>query len=174
MQSWKIRLPSDRIIRIFAAQIRFKFCQNEKKSQNSWENFLNSERIVTEFWFEKFEWFGPAPTESFNPDGDAPEGPLPEDVGDYSRDARILDLSCLLITSWLDSGGKSFFGLPTYQALNDVRSEPSLSICPQMKRIVKEGKRQGESGRNMNKTDLAAVVTGEGPNLKRTALVAAN
>ena len=26
----------------------------------------------------------------------------------------------------------------------------------------------------MNKTDLAAVVTGEGPNLKRTALVTAN
>ena len=36
------------------------------------------------------------------------------------------------------------------------------------------GKRQGGSERKINKTDLEAVVTGVGPNSKRTTLVAAN
>ena len=32
-----------------------------------WWIFLNSDRILTEFWCEKFEWFDRSPIEPFNP-----------------------------------------------------------------------------------------------------------
>ena len=36
----------------------------EFSSENS--KFLNFERILTELWSEKFEWFGPSPIEPFH------------------------------------------------------------------------------------------------------------
>ena len=45
--------------------------------QKSWffliflQNALNFDRMLTELWCEKFEWFGPSPIEPFNSDPDA-------------------------------------------------------------------------------------------------------
>ena len=46
-QSWKIRLPSDRITRTFQIRIRLKFCQNSGQLLRTLQTFRNFEEFST-------------------------------------------------------------------------------------------------------------------------------
>ena len=39
---------------------------NSSNCTSDFQKFLHSDRFLTELWSEKFEWFGPSPTEHFN------------------------------------------------------------------------------------------------------------